>query len=238
MGELTASLAHEVKQPISSAMINAKTCLRWLGREDPDMGEAQEAVSRVVKDVTRASDIIGRISSLFKKAPVQSERVDMNELIREMAELVDGEASRYSISIRTEFAADLHTLGDAVQLRQVLMNLMLNGIDAMKESGRPRELTIKSQSADDHQILISISDTGCGLQPEQAEQMFNAFFTTKPQGLGMGLPISRSIIESHGGRLWFTANSRAGATFSFSLPGEVARRAASSDRTSARARAS
>src|SRR6266436_6462820 len=222
MGELTASLAHEIRQPISAAVTNAKTCLRWLGRDEPDVAEACEAASRLVKDVTRAADIIGRISSLFKKGAPQRELVDVNELIGEMIVLLSSEASRYSISIRTELAEGLpKVMADRVQLQQVFMNLMLNGIEAMKDMGTGGELTIKSQQHDNRQLLISVGDTGVGLQPEQAEQIFNAFFTTKPQGTGMGLPISRSIIESHGGRLWASPNSRRGATFQFSLPSEV-----------------
>jgi len=222
MGELAASLAHEIKQPISAAVTDAKTCLRWLGRDDPDMAEAREAASRVVKDVMRAADIISSISLLFKKGALQHELVDVNELIREMVVLLRSEASRYSISIRGELADDLpKIMADRVQLQQVLMNLMVNGIEAMKDMGTGGELTIQSQQDDHRQLLISVGDTGVGLQPEQAEQIFNAFFSTKPQGTGMGLPISRSIIESHGGRLWATAHSGRGATFQFTLPSEV-----------------
>jgi PAS domain S-box-containing protein len=222
MGELTASLAHEIRQPISAAVTNAKSCLRWLGRDEPDVAEACEAASRLVKDVTRAADIIGRISSLFKKDALQRELVDVNELIREMIVLLRSEAIRYSISIRTELAEGLpKVMADRVQLQQVLMNLMLNGIEAMVDMGTGGELTIKSQQGDNRQLLISVGDTGVGLEPEQAEQIFNAFFTTKPQGSGMGLPISRSIIESHGGHLWATSNSGPGATFQFTLRSEV-----------------
>ncbi|OLB28388.1 MAG: hypothetical protein DMG41_35080 [Acidobacteria bacterium] len=222
MGELTASVAHEIKQPISAALINAKTCLRWLGRDQPDVAEAREAAARNIKDVTRASDIISGISLLFKKGALRRELLDVNELIREMIVLLHSEASRYSISIRTELAEDLpKVMADRVQLQQVFMNLMLNGIDAMKETTGGRELTIKSE-AGDGQLLISVRDTGVGLPPEQADQIFRTFFTTKDKGTGMGLPISRSIIESHGGRLWVTDNSGRGATFQFTLPRTVA----------------
>ncbi len=222
MGELTASLAHEIRQPISAAVTNAKTCLRWLGRDEPEVAEAREAASRLVKDVTRAADIISRISSLFKKGESQRESVDVNELVREMIVLLRSEASRYSISIRTELAEDLpKVMADRVQLQQVFMNLMLNGIDAMKETSGGSELTIKSEVGDG-QLLISVSDAGVGLPPEQADQIFTAFFTTKDNGTGMGLPISRSIIESHGGRLWANANSARGATFQFTLPATFA----------------
>jgi len=222
MGELTASVAHEIKQPIAAALTDARTCLRWLGRDVPDLPEACEAASRVVKDVTRAADIISRISLLFKKGVSQRELVDVSELIRDMIVLLRGEANRYSISIRTELAEGLpKVMVDRVQLQQVLMNLMLNGIDAMKETTRRGELTIKSE-ASDSQLLISVSDTGVGLPVEKAEQIFQAFFTTKDNGTGMGLPISRSIIESHGGRLWAAGASGRGATFQFTLPATLA----------------
>jgi PAS domain S-box-containing protein len=222
MGELAASLAHEIKQPISAAVTDAKTCLRWLRRDEPDVAEASEAASRVATDATRAAEIISRISLLFKKGAPQHEFVDINALIREMIELLRSEANRYSISIRSELADDLPEMkGDRVQLQQVLMNLMLNGIEAMKDMGTLGELTIKSQKDDNPQLVISVSDTGVGLEPGQAEKIFNAFFTTKPQGTGMGLPISRSIIESHGGRLWANPNPGQGTTFQFTLPIEI-----------------
>jgi signal transduction histidine kinase len=222
MGELTASLAHEIRQPISAAVTNAKACLRWLGRDEPAIAQAREAASRLVNDVTRAADIIGRISSLFKKGPPQRELVDVNELIREMIALLHSEANRYSISIRTELAEHLPKItADPLQLQQVFLNLMLNGIDAMKEMSGGSELSIKSE-ADEGELRISVSDTGVGLPPEQADQIFKAFFTTKDNGTGMGLSISRSIIESHGGRLWFISNSGQGATFQFALPATMA----------------
>jgi PAS domain S-box-containing protein len=222
MGELTASLAHEIRQPISAAMTNAKTCVRWLGRDQPDLAEGREAAARIVKDVTRAADIMSRISSLFKKEALQRELVDVNELIREMIVLLRSEANRYSISIRTELAEDLPTvMADRVQLQQVFMNLMLNGIDAMKETTREGELTITSQVEHGH-VQVSVSDNGVGLRPEQADKIFKAFFTTKDNGTGMGLPISRSIIESHGGHLWATGVPGSGATFQFTLPATAA----------------
>jgi PAS domain S-box-containing protein len=222
MGELTASLAHEIKQPITAAMTDAKTCLRWLQRDYPDIEEAGEAASRMVKDVTRAADIINSISLLFKKDALQRDFLDVNELIGEMIVLLRSEANRYSLSIRTELAEDLpRVMADRVQLQQVFMNLMLNGIDAMKETGGGGELTIRSE-CDEGQLLISVSDTGVGLPPEREEQIFRAFFTTKDNGTGMGLPITRSIIESHGGRLWVTDSAEQGATFQFTLPAMLA----------------
>jgi PAS domain S-box-containing protein len=225
MGELTASLAHEIRQPITAAATDAKTCLRWLGRDIPDLAEARDAASRMVKDVARAADIISRISLLFQKGATQRELVDVNEVIREMFVLLYSEANRYSIPMRTELAEGLpKVMADRVQLQQVFMNLMLNGIEAMKGTTGGRELTIKSE-AGDAQLLISVSDTGVGLPPVQADQIFSAFFTTKDNGTGMGLPISRSIIESHGGRLWAVDNSGPGTTFQFTLPTTVAAQA-------------
>jgi C4-dicarboxylate-specific signal transduction histidine kinase len=219
MGELTASLAHEVNQPIAAAVTDANTCLRWLTRDQPDLPEARDAASRMVKDATRAAEIISRVRLLFKKGTPQWELVDANEIIREMIVLLRSEAARYSISVRTELATDLPQVqGDRVQLQQVLMNLVINGIDAMKAVDQTRELTIKSQRADNEQLMVSISDTGVGLPAEQADLIFNAFFTTKLHGTGMGLSISRSIVESHGGRLWAANNSSRGASFYLTLP--------------------
>jgi PAS domain S-box-containing protein len=218
MGELTASLAHEVKQPIAAASTNATTCLRWWAGDTPNIEEARAAAMRIVKDGKRAAEIISRIRLLFQKGSPQRELVDVNEVIREMIVLLRGETTRYSISIRTELATDLpQAMGDRVQLQQVLMNLMLNGIDAMKDADGSRELIIKSQGAESEEVVVSVTDSGVGLPPHQAEQIFNAFFTTKPHGTGMGLRISRSIIESHGGRLWAADNSSRGATFCFTL---------------------
>ncbi len=219
MGELTASLAHEVNQPIAAAATNARTSVRWLTREHPDLEEACAAAMRVVKDVTRASEIISRIRVLFHKGTPEWELVDLNSVIGEMGLLLSSEAARHNISVLTELAVDLpRVMGDRVQLQQVLMNLMMNGIDAMKDMSGARELAIKSQRADNEQVLVSVSDIGVGLPPEQTEQIFNAFFTTKSHGTGMGLRISRSIVESHGGRLWAAANSPRGARFCFTLP--------------------
>jgi signal transduction histidine kinase len=219
MGELTASLAHEVNQPIAAALTNARTCLRWLAREHPDLAEAREAASRIVKDATRAADIISRTRLLFKKGSLQREIVDVNEVIQEMIILLRSEATRHNAVVRTELAADLpQAMGDRVQLQQVVMNLMMNGIDAMEGVEGVRELAIKSQRAENGELLVSVSDTGLGLPFEQRDQIFKAFFTTKSHGTGMGLSISRSIVESHGGRVWAADNSPRGASFQFTLP--------------------
>jgi len=210
MGELTASLAHEIKQPIAAAVTDANTCLRWLGRDQPNLAEAREAVSRIIKDASRAADILSRVRLLFEKGTPQRELVDVNEVIREMIVLLRSDANRHSISIRIELAEDLpHAMADRIQLQQVFMNLMLNGIDAMKDVDGTREFTINSQRGKDEQLVITVADTGVGLPP-QADQIFNPFFTTKPHGTGMGLRISRSIVESHGGRLWAANNSARG----------------------------
>jgi PAS domain S-box-containing protein len=216
MAELAASLAHEVKQPIAAAVTDAKTCVRWLRRDAPDVAEACEAASRMVNDATRASDILDRVRSLYRRDTPQRELVDVNEIIRGMIVLLHDKANRNSISIRTECDAGLATIpADRVQLQQVLMNLMLNGIEAMKDTGG--ELTVTSKKDADGQLLISVSDSGIGIAPGRADRIFEAFFTTKQEGTGMGLSISRKIIESHGGHLWASANSERGATFQFTL---------------------
>jgi C4-dicarboxylate-specific signal transduction histidine kinase len=218
MGELAASLAHEVNQPIAAAVTNASTCLRWLSRDQPDLQEARAAASRIVQDGKRASEIVKRVRQLFKKDTLQREPVDLNEIIREMMLLLRSETSQFAVLVRVELAADLpEVMGDRVQLQQVLMNLMTNSIDAMKDVDGTRELTIQSQRGENGQLLISVSDTGVGLPSQQADKIFNSFFTTKTQGTGMGLSISRSIVESHGGRLWAGANSPRGANFYFTL---------------------
>jgi signal transduction histidine kinase len=219
MGELTASLAHEIKQPLAAANIAANACMRWLCRDPPDQKEACAAASAIVAAVTRAAGIIDRVRSLYGRGTPQREVVDLNEILREMTVLLGDTADRHAISIHSELDPGLpRTTADRVQLQQVLMNLMLNGIEAMRETGG--ELTIASTRIEDGQLLIAVSDWGIGLPIDEAERIFDAFFTTKPQGTGMGLSISRRIIESHGGRLWASPNAGRGATFQFSLPGE------------------
>jgi signal transduction histidine kinase len=219
MGELTASLAHEVNQPITAAVNGASTCVRWLTRDEPDLAEAREAAAGAIRNAKRAADIINRIRSILKKGESKRQLADVNELIREMIALLRSETNRYSISVRTELDADLpRIMADPVQVQQVVMNLIMNGIDAMKDIDQARELTIQSRLADDRQLVIAISDTGMGLPQQQKDKIFDAFFTTKPHGIGMGLRISRSIVESHGGRLWAADNSPHGASFSFTLP--------------------
>jgi C4-dicarboxylate-specific signal transduction histidine kinase len=219
VAELTASLAHEVNQPISAAVINAHACLRWLAGDTPNLEEARAAATRMVKDGTRAAEIISRVGLLFKKGTPQREALDVNEVIREIIVLLRGELARYSISVWPELAADLpQVMGDRVQLQQVMMNLINNSIDAMKDLDGSRELAITSQRAEHEQLMVSVSDTGVGLPPQQADQIFNPFFTTKFHGTGMGLSISRTIVESHSGRLWAAGNSPRGASFHIMLP--------------------
>ncbi|HEV7966736.1 MAG TPA: PAS domain S-box protein [Candidatus Acidoferrales bacterium] len=216
MGELTASLAHEINQPIGAAVTNAQACLRFLERKQPDVAEAREAALEMARDASRAADIIERVRSLYRKGSSRLEMVEANEVIREMIDMLRDETNRRSVTMRTDLAEGLPTvMADPVQLQQVLMNLTLNGVEAMQDTGG--ELHIKSQSAEDGHVLISITDTGVGLPTEKTDQIFNAYFTTKPHGTGLGLAITRSIVESHGGRIWATPNSGPGATFQFTL---------------------
>jgi signal transduction histidine kinase/CheY-like chemotaxis protein len=220
MGELAASLGHEITQPIAAAAMNARGCLRWLQREPPEIGEARQNISRIVNDLDRAAGIIDRNRSLYRRGTPQRELIDLNEIIRQMVVMLNDAANRHSISIRTDLDAALPmTTADRVQLQQVLMNLMLNGIEAIKDDSG--ELSVASKRTEDGQLLISVSDSGIGLPEEGPERIFAAFFTTKLQGTGMGLSISRRIIESHGGRLWASPNTGRGAVFQFTLPNQV-----------------
>jgi PAS domain S-box-containing protein len=220
MGELAAALAHEIKQPIAAAAANAGACLGFLNREHPDVLEAREAASGTIGCARRAAEIIDHVRSLFKKSFPQREAVDVNELIREVSLLLKNDIRRNSVTVRLELAENLPEIaGDRVQLEQVLMNLMLNAIEAMHDA--KGDLTIISESTDYGHLSISVSDTGVGIPADKIDQIFDTFFTTKPQGTGMGLAISRSIVESHGGRLWATSNSERGSTFQFTLPHNV-----------------
>jgi PAS domain S-box-containing protein len=221
MGELAASLAHEIKQPIAASITSANACLRWLAHDPPDLERARAAAIRIEQDGNRAVDVINRLRSFYKKdTPPQREMVDIKDIVREMTVLLRNEAIRYSITTDSELDGDMPViLTDRVQLQQVFMNLMLNAIEAMKDTGG--ELRIRSRLNREGQLLISISDTGVGLPAENTERIFDAFHTTKPQGTGMGLAITRSIVESHGGRVWATRNQGSGATFHFTLPVEA-----------------
>jgi signal transduction histidine kinase len=217
MGELAASLAHEIKQPIGGAVMSARACLQWLQRDPPEIERARQSVSRIANDVKRAADIVDRNRSLYSRASTERAPVNVNEIIQQIVALLQDSAHRHSILIRTELAPELPTAtADRVQLQQVLMNLMLNGIEAMKDGGG--ELSVTSKKTGVGQLLILVSDSGVGLPVEEPERIFEAFFTTKPQGTGMGLAISRRIIEAHGGRLWASANAGQGTIFQFELP--------------------
>jgi PAS domain S-box-containing protein len=217
MGELAVSLSHELKQPITAGILNANTTVEWLKRNQPNVEMACETAAAMVKAGQRAAEIIDHLRSLYKKAPPRRQVLELNEIIGEIVTLLRGEANLYAVSIRTDLAGELPEVpGDRVQLQQVLMNLMLNAIEAMRETGGV--LTVKSRLNDEGRVQISVDDTGPGLPTGNEDQLFEAFFTTKPQGSGMGLAISRSIIKSHGGRLWATVNAGRGAAFHFTLP--------------------
>jgi len=218
MGELAAALAHEIKQPIAASITSANALLRWLAHDPPDLERARTAATRIEQDGNRAADVINRLRSFYKKgAPSEREMVDIKDIIHEMTVLLGNEAIRYSVIIHSELDATMpNVLADRVQLQQVFMNLMLNAIEAMKDTGG--KLTITSGLKSESQLLVSISDTGVGLPAENNERIFDAFHTTKAQGTGMGLAITRSILESYGGRIWATTNQGPGATFHFTLP--------------------
>ena len=219
MGELAASLTHEIRQPIAGVALNAETCLRWIRRQPPGLEQADAALLRIVNDAKRAADIVERNRSLYSRGTPQREPTDLNDIILEMAVMLRDAASRHGILIRSDLDPALPTtIADRVQLQQVLMNLMLNGIEAMQESSG--ELNVASRRTEDDQLLVSVSDHGIGFPGENLDEIFEAFYTTKPQGTGMGLSISRRIIESHGGRLWARANAGRGATFQFTLPSD------------------
>jgi PAS domain S-box-containing protein len=221
MGELAAALAHEIRQPIAASITSANACLRWLARDPPDLERARAAAARIEQDGNRAADVINRLRSFYMKGvPPEPEMVDLKEIVREMTALLRKEAIRHSIKIYSELGEDIpNVLADRVQLQQVFMNLMLNAIEAMKSMGG--KLTISSRSTPQDHVTVSIGDTGVGLSLENTERIFDAFHTTKPQGTGMGLAITRSIVDAHGGRVWATVNQEAGATFHFTLPAKT-----------------
>ncbi len=220
MGELTASIAHEINQPLAALAANASACQRWLAQRPPNLDEAGACLQRMIKDSHRAGKVITRIRALVKKSPPAKAKLDLNDAIREVLALVEPEARRHAVLVRTELTASLLPVhGDRVQLQQVILNLVINGIEAMKEvAGRPRELWIRSRPHQAGAVLVSVHDNGIGLEAESLERVFEAFYTTKAQGMGMGLSISRSIIAAHGGQLWPSANEEHGATFQFTLP--------------------
>jgi two-component system, LuxR family, sensor kinase FixL len=219
MGELASSIAHEVNQPLSAVVTNGNACLRWLASEPANLDETRECIRRIIRDGNRASEIIARIRALAKKSSIERALLNLNDTIREVLALTDNESRRGGVWVRTELAAGLPPVrGDRVQLQQVILNLVVNGIEAMKAvTDRPRELLIKSDQYESGKVLIAVQDTGIGLDQESPDRIFHAFYTTKPDGMGLGLSISRSIIEAHGGRLWARSNSGFGTTFQFTL---------------------
>jgi signal transduction histidine kinase len=218
MGELAASIAHEVNQPLAGIVINGNACLRWLAGESPNLAEAREAAQRIIRDGTRASDIIARVRALARKTGTLTERVDLNEAIREVLALCQGEARKHDVALRTQVPDGLPPVrGDRVLIQQVVLNLVMNGIEAMSDAPRhPRELVIQAHGeADD--VRVTVHDSGIGLDPQALDRIFDALYTTKPGGMGMGLSISRTIVENHGGRLSVVAQDGPGATFEFTL---------------------
>jgi signal transduction histidine kinase len=219
MGELAASIAHEVNQPLAGVVINGNACLRWLAGDAPNVDEACEAARRIIRDGTRASDVIKRIRALSKKTGGEKERLDINDAIQDVIALAHSEVRRNRVALRTELASDLpQVLGDRVQLQQVILNLIMNAIEAMNAvADRSRELVIRTEGCEIDLVRVTVHDSGIGLDPQCREKIFDAFYTTKQGGMGMGLSICRSIVENHGGRLWAKANDGPGTTFEFTL---------------------
>jgi C4-dicarboxylate-specific signal transduction histidine kinase len=222
MGQLTASIAHEVNQPIAAAITNAQAALRWLGAQPPDLDEVGQALRRIVENGKRASDVIGRIRALIKKAPPRRRRFDLNEAILDVIALTRSEILRHGVSLQTQLASGLPLIeGDRIQLQQVLLNLLMNAVEAMSGIGEgTRALQISTEAEATGGVLVTVRDSGPGLDPANEDRVFEAFYTTKPEGMGMGLAISQSIIEAHGGRMWATANEPRGAVFQFTVPPE------------------
>lgn len=220
IGELTASIAHEVNQPLAAVVANADACVAWLSREHPDLAEARAAADRATQGATRASEVIARIRSLISKATPEKSRLHINRVIEQTVALAAGQAAANDVAIEYQFAPHLPpVLGDSIQLQQVILNLLMNGIEAMTTvTNRPRKLVLRSDSQSGGQIRVSIQDSGIGISADVMVRLFEPFFTTRSKGMGMGLPISRSIIEAHGGRLWAESSDSGGAIFQFTLP--------------------
>ena len=220
LGELTASIAHEINQPLAAIVANGNASLRWLAADPPNLQEVKEATERVIRDGNRASEIIARVRRMLKKEEARREPVDVREVVAEVIAFAQPELTRHDVSVRTETQdSPARALADRVQIQQVLLNLIVNGIDAMSSVAQAsRQLTIGSKIDNGGSVLVTVKDCGVGLTEEDARRIFDAFYTTKPGGLGMGLSVSRSIVEAHGGRLWATANPEGGSTFQFTLP--------------------
>jgi signal transduction histidine kinase len=221
IGQLTASIAHEVSQPLSGIITNASTCLRMLKSDPPNVDGAMETAQRTIRDSNRASEVISRLRTLFSKKQINVEPLDLNEAAREVIALLSGELQKNNVILKNEFSDPLPAVhGDRVQLQQVIMNLLRNASDAMRSiEDRPRQMVLRTEMEDGH-VRFSVRDSGVGFTPEVASQMFESFYSTKSDGMGVGLSISRSIIEANRGRLWATANDGPGATFAFSIPCE------------------
>src|SRR5829696_231430 len=219
LGEMAASIAHEVDQPLSGVVINANACLRFLQRESPDLGEVRDGLQAIARDGRRASDVIARIRALARRTATDKEPLDINEVIREVVALAEGEAQRTRARFRTDLGPDLpQVLADRVQLQQVVLNLILNGLEAMHGiEDRSRDLIIRTRRETADRVEVAVQDSGAGIDPQQSSRMFDAFYTTKPHGMGMGLSISRTIVEQHGGRLWAVPNDGPGTTFRFTV---------------------
>jgi C4-dicarboxylate-specific signal transduction histidine kinase len=222
IGELTASIAHEVNQPLAAVVANVDACVAWLSREKPDLAEARFAAERATQGATRASEVIARIRSLITKATPEKSRVQINRVIEQTAALAERQAANNHVAIKLELAPELPIVfGDSIQLQQVILNLVVNGIEAMTSAtDRPKMLTLRTEPESKGQIRVSVRDSGVGLNEEVMGRLFEPFFTTRAKGMGMGLSISRSIIEAHGGRLWAESNGSGGASFQFTLPSE------------------
>jgi C4-dicarboxylate-specific signal transduction histidine kinase len=225
MGELMASIAHEVNQPLAAVTTNGNACLRWLARDPPDLEEARECLRRIIRDGNRAGGVIARIRALVKKSPPAKAPLDLSDTIQEVLTMITTEARQHRVAVWTDLAAGLPLVrSDRLQVQQVLLNLVMNSIEAMQAvTDRPRELGIRTQPHESDTVLVTVQDTGIGLDPQSITRLFESFYTTKPEGMGLGLSISRSIIEAHGGRLWATPNDGSGATFQFTLPSESER---------------
>jgi signal transduction histidine kinase len=220
LGELTASIAHEVNQPLAAAVINGNACMRWLAAEPPNLDEARQAAVRLVKDANRASEIIAQVRALTKSSPPKKDWLQINDIILATVTLIESEIRQNQVSLNTDLADDVPSVqGDRVQLQQVILNLVLNALEAMNRiPAGPRELIISSEKNDAKGVRIAVQDSGIGLAPDNLDRLFSAFYTTKPDGMGMGLAISRSIVEAHGGRIWATPKAPRGAVFQFILP--------------------
>jgi C4-dicarboxylate-specific signal transduction histidine kinase len=219
MGELTASIAHEINQPLAAVVANANACFRWLANPTPNLDEARDAISRIVRDGNRASDVIRRIRALVQKGDTEKTLLDINEVIQEVVSLTHSEIQKSGVVLKMNLAASLPRVsGDRIQLQQVILNLVMNGIEAMNTvTDRPREMMIRSSAHESDKVLVAVQDSGVGIDSQNLDKIFDSFYTTKSQGMGMGLAISRSIVENHGGRLWAVPNDGPGATFQFTL---------------------